>query len=277
MVLKIRFAEDVEEEQMSSVYIDAFEFKRDLNDIKRNFKIYQRLNEINRGGCLVAEHEGTIIATGCYVDYESYTWIGSVAVASKFQRKGVGTVLMLKLLDMLKGRAKSFGLDATSAGERLYKKLGFIGEYRTTVFRLPEERSNIFNIKYKVKEVENLPEWILKLDEEASGGKRSHVLKTFIENGSRLLIVHGKGYALLRGNRIGPLIAKNAKIAKAIIVKAIELGAKRLIVPEANEEAIKLMKEIGAQKRYSCLRMRLGKRRKERISFVYSIISYAKG
>jgi len=146
---KIRFAEDDEEEQMASVYADAFGFEQDLDGIKRRFKIYQRLKEMNKGGCLVAEREGNIIATGCYVDYESYAWIGSVAVASKFQRKGIGTALMLKLLDMLKDKIKSFGLDATSAGERLYRKLGFIEEYRTTVFRLPDELSNSFNVKYK--------------------------------------------------------------------------------------------------------------------------------
>ncbi len=276
-MVKIRFAKDGEEKQMASVYADAFGFKRDLNDIKRNFKIYQRLKKMNRGGCLVAEHEGAIIATGCYADYESYAWIGSVAVASRFQRRGIGTTLMLKLLSMLKGKVKSFGLDATSAGERLYRKLGFVEEYRTTVFRLPENLSSVSNIKYNVEEAKELPGWVLKIDEEISGGNRSYVIKIFIEEGSRLLTVHEKGYALLRGSRIGPLVAENAEVAKAIIVRAVKLGAKSLIVPEANREALKLMKEIGAQRRYSCLRMRLGERRIEKIPFIYSIISYAKG
>jgi len=131
-------------------------------------------------------------------------------------------------------------------------------------------------LSIRVEETEDLPQWVLKLDKEASGGNRGHVLKILMEGNSRLLTVHEKGYALLRESRIGPLVAKDVDVAKVIIIKAIELGAKSLIVPEANKEAVKLMKEMNAQQRFSCLRMRLGEKRKERTSLIYSIISYAK-
>jgi GNAT superfamily N-acetyltransferase len=79
-------------------------------------------------GALVAEENGTVIGTVATLPYGPFTWISMVLVAPQVRGKGVGTLLLHRGLALVP-EAVTARLDATPAGEVLYRQLGFVGEY----------------------------------------------------------------------------------------------------------------------------------------------------
>jgi predicted N-acetyltransferase YhbS len=100
--------------------------------------IYEASLDVQPDGCFVAQLDDEIVGTGCYFIYnETLAWIGNVAVLPAYQRKGIGTSIMKKLLKNLEARKiKSVRLDASEAGYPIYRKLGFLDEYRTVTYTL---------------------------------------------------------------------------------------------------------------------------------------------
>jgi predicted N-acetyltransferase YhbS len=80
-------------------------------------------------GALVAEEDGRVIGTVATVPYGAFTWISMVLVDPAARGRGVGTALLQRGLE-LAGTDATARLDATPAGEAIYRPLGFAGEYR---------------------------------------------------------------------------------------------------------------------------------------------------
>jgi predicted N-acetyltransferase YhbS len=79
-------------------------------------------------GALVAEDNGNVIGTVATLPYGPFTWISMVLVDPTARGKGVGTTLLHRGLELIPDGVTP-RLDATPAGEVLYRKLGFAGEY----------------------------------------------------------------------------------------------------------------------------------------------------
>jgi predicted N-acetyltransferase YhbS len=79
-------------------------------------------------GALVAEEGGNVVGTVATLPYGAFTWISMVLVDPAARGKGVGTTLLHRGLELIPDGV-SPRLDATPAGEVLYRKLGFAGEY----------------------------------------------------------------------------------------------------------------------------------------------------
>lgn len=79
-------------------------------------------------GALVAEERGAVIGTVATLPYGPFTWISMVLVAPAARGGGVGTTLLQRGLELVPTGVVP-RLDATPAGEVLYRKLGFAGEY----------------------------------------------------------------------------------------------------------------------------------------------------
>lgn len=79
-------------------------------------------------GALVAEERGTVIGTVATLPFGPFTWISMVLVDPAARGRGVGTLLLARGLELIpEGTAPR--LDATPAGEIIYRKLGFVPEY----------------------------------------------------------------------------------------------------------------------------------------------------
>jgi GNAT superfamily N-acetyltransferase len=80
-------------------------------------------------GALVAEENGHVIGSVATLPYGPFTWISMVLVDPTARGQGVGTLLLDRGLALVP-KDSAARLDATPAGEVLYRKLGFVGEYR---------------------------------------------------------------------------------------------------------------------------------------------------
>ena len=279
--VELRPASPRDAESMARVYARAFGYEGKLNgklyQIVEAFQIYMDLAERGRGGCIVAEHEGSVVATGCYALYGGYAWIGAVAVEPRLQRRRIGTAVTRRLLQLLHGRVPSIGLDSTPAGEQLYRRRGFTPEYRTTAYLLPERPAPLSGEQLAVEELDSLPQWLRELDAEATGGDRSALIEAWLRRGARLLAVEGEGYALVHRCRIGPLVARSRAVALSLLEAAVARGGQRLIVPAVNRRALDMLAMLGARETHVCTRMRLGRPRPEKPELIYAIHSYMKG
>jgi GNAT superfamily N-acetyltransferase len=79
-------------------------------------------------GALVAEENGAVIGTVATLPYGSFSWISMVLVDPKARGRGVGMLLLHRGVALVPEGAAA-RLDATPAGEVLYRQLGFVGEY----------------------------------------------------------------------------------------------------------------------------------------------------
>ena len=80
-------------------------------------------------GALVAEADGRVIGTVATLPYGPFTWISMVLVDPVARGKHVGTTLLQRGLELV-GADATARLDATPAGEVIYRTIGFASEYR---------------------------------------------------------------------------------------------------------------------------------------------------
>jgi len=96
---------------------------------------WRRFMNMEPDGCFVAEFDGRPIGTTTTCIFEATAWIAMVLVDESSRRKGVGTALLKHALDYLEARqVKTVRLDATSTGQPVYGKLGFVPEYELVRF-----------------------------------------------------------------------------------------------------------------------------------------------
>ncbi len=82
-------------------------------------------------GALVADERGVVIGTVATVPYGPFTWISMVLVDPAFRGRGVGRLLLERGLALVPESVVA-RLDATPAGEPLYRTLGFAPEHAIT-------------------------------------------------------------------------------------------------------------------------------------------------
>ena len=176
-------------------------------------------------GALVAVENGSVIGTVATMPYGSFTWIAMVLVNPAARGRGVGTLLLQRGLSLVDHRATT-RLDATPAGEPIYRGLGFIAEYRLARLFLP--RGSVFTDRVSSRASGARPltraDWpaLLDKDSHAFGASRASLLERLAadapeyawssERDGRL-----NGYLLGRHGAVrehlGPLIADNDETA----------------------------------------------------------------
>ena len=129
--------------------------------------------------CLVAEHNNTVIGTATALNHSNkVAWIGMVLVEKSFRGRGVGKMLLTKIIGAL-NNVDSIKLDATPVGLPLYRKLGFIDEYK--IYRMINPSSQSFEKQpFNYEPVNINPESfsdVLKLDKKIFGTARTYLLR----------------------------------------------------------------------------------------------------
>ena len=176
-----------------------------------------------RTGCgfVVKEGERLVGTALCWPWSERGATLGLVIVAPDQQGRGIGRMLMERLLDTLGPRMTV--LHATPAGQPLYEKLGFrkiglLHQHQGTDFRAtpiappPGER-------LRALEPRDTPR-VIELASRASGLERGALLPALLEVSQGVALVHREredevlGFALLRpfgrGHAIGPVAVTSA-------------------------------------------------------------------
>jgi GNAT superfamily N-acetyltransferase len=220
--------------------------------------------------CLVAESGNKVIGTTAAINYgNEVAWIGMVLVDKNYRGMGVANSLLTNILEKLHS-FKSIKLDATLAGQQVYKKLGFEDEYGITrmtnfsIQNLPEyDTTEIFPQQIQFKKINEAA----LFDQHVFGANRTQLIKYLITeypNKSRLLKRNNAitGFSLGRdGNKyhhIGPVMASTISDAKILIsgaLKGIKHQSAVVDVLNDKDELIDWLTSIGFVKQRTFVRM----------------------
>ncbi len=174
---------------------------------------------------LVAVEKGSVIGTVATLPYGSFAWISMVLVDPAARGRGIGTLLLHRGLALVPPGVTA-RLDATPAGEAIYRKLGFAAEYRL---------ARLF-IGARPRGAERAPgarplvcgDWrqLLDMDADAFGASRASLLERLAADAPEYAWVverRGRlhGYLLGRHGHVrehlGPLVADSAETADLLL------------------------------------------------------------
>ena len=258
--------------------------RRDFDDILAEEKAWIYLINKKIAKFLIAEKEKKIIGVGGVFLFQQVASVGYIGVLADYRRKGLGTLIFRNLIEIANRLGyKTVMLYASKLGEPIYEKYGFRGKYNASKHYFLKQKTEMQDVTKNVKTVKSTPDWVLNLDRETVGFDRSDYLKARITLGAEFLIVENEGYALLSNVlskiRLGPLIAKNLDTALQIIIKGINLGADNLIIPyhPSLQNKISSITHLIERKEAPNLKMVYGEEIQEKLDYLYSIGTYAKG
>jgi ribosomal protein S18 acetylase RimI-like enzyme len=199
------------------------------------------------------------------------SWISMVLVAKDARRRGIGTRLLRRAIEMVRDAGRVAGLDATELGRPVYLPLGFRDLYAISRLRLDG-----------AVPVENPPAgcWIRPLvradlpalaafDERRSAMQRRAVLAYLLQQAPSAAFVAGAegriaGYVLGRPGRIafqiGPVVADREEVALALVSLALSHvnGPAMIDVPDAHIGLRAWFDRQGAGRQRGFMRMALG-------------------
>lgn len=177
----------------------------------------------------VPDRNGRPVASGAILPFsERFAWISMVLVTAACRRQRIGTGILEICCAELKRRGLVAVLDATPAGERVYRPLGFAPMFALTRWQgqggagLPSDVRSI--------RADDMAA-VIEIDAQAFGAPRAFLLRSFFARAPRLAFVmeDGTGFALARPGRIatqiGPIVATDEDAAMALLSAA--LGAAR--------------------------------------------------
>jgi GNAT superfamily N-acetyltransferase len=214
--------------------------------------------EQTRAGCLVEELDGNVVGTAATLDYgDEFAWLAMVLVDPGMRGQGVGTRLLNESIRLLEGR-KSIRLDATPAGERVYRPLGFKEEFALARYERPA--GSVEAPPCPAVSESDWP-WILEMDRAAFGTGREPILRWLAEGAPDLALTTAGGFCFgRRGHRfdhIGPIIAATPESAWTLLSAALANCSRETVVdaPAQHEETLA---RFGFKKQRPFLRMSLG-------------------
>ncbi len=227
--------------------------------------------EFEGGGGHVAEREGVVVGSVAYLRYGSpFTWLSMMLVDPRQRGAGVGTQLLECALDELAGEA-CVRLDATPAGEPLYRRHGFVDEYtlcrmKGTVAAGPADR---LPAAVRPMTPDDLAE-VCAFDRAVFGAGRGALLESVFRrapqhawaarDGSTLL-----GYTFGRpgylADHLGPVVAESEEVARGLVSSLLAARTGQLLsidVPQLHSGWIGWLESLGLTVERPFLRMMRG-------------------
>jgi GNAT superfamily N-acetyltransferase len=220
-------------------------------------------------GALVAVENGSVVGTVATLPYGPFTWISMVLVDPAVRGRGIGTLLLERGLALVPGGSTA-RLDATPAGEILYRKLDFVAEYRLArLFLDVSARTTVHT--HDVRPLTR-GDWraLLAIDAQAFGAGRGALLERLAEGAPEYAWAaerDGKlrGYLLGRHGHVreqlGPLIADSVEIAGALLEACLAANPGRKVfidVPDDQQSFRGALDRLGFAIERPFLRMHRG-------------------
>ncbi|MGS4984453.1 Acetyltransferase (GNAT) domain-containing protein [Pseudosulfitobacter pseudonitzschiae] len=183
---------------------------------------------------VVAMADGQVVGTALCSSFGAVATMNMIIVDADMRGCGLGRGLMERVIAL--GGARELRLVATADGLPLYEKLGFQatgrilqhqGIARPTTPDLPVATGMTDDIAR-----------LAQMDTAASGMSRDALLATIAAGGE--ILTHQNGFAMLRsfgrGKVVGPIVAKDAATARALLTEAANRCAGQFLRVDLVEE-----------------------------------------
>lgn len=223
--------------------------------------------------CIVAEKDGRIIGTATALNHSGkVAWIGMVLVDKPMRGMGAGKLLMTEIIKLL-SHVESVKLDATPAGQPLYKSLGFIDEF--VIHRLTTTSLKSIEYRYSGEKPKSIKKegilQVIERDTSVFGTERSYLLQklfysypqkafTYAEGADRWGYIFGRNGT--KYNYIGPVCAGRTEEAMGLIAAAMDPFHGKSVCLDVladKTDIISWLESLGFSKQREFVRMYLGK------------------
>jgi GNAT superfamily N-acetyltransferase len=203
----------------------ALSAEADWNQTSADWSLFLRKGTVFG---LLSDH-ADVVATGAVLPYGGdFAWISMVLVTRSRRRQRVGTGMLEACCAELARRRLVAVLDATPAGERVYRPLGFEGMFDLSRWQgIGGGAANpTSGIASRVMAAGDLAA-VTATDAAAFGADRSFLLQSLFERLPQLAFVakDNAGFVLARPGRvatqIGPLVAANEEVAADLLDVAL--------------------------------------------------------
>jgi len=177
-------------------------------------------------GAWLAERDGGVIGTAALMRYDTLAWIAMMLVDPAERRSGLGSRLLAEALAAADG-APSVGLDATPAGEPLYRRFDFVGDCSLVRAKATIDASRFGNTSGTARPMTptDLPA-VISMDREAFGADRGRLLAWLLSRAPECAwVAPGRGYCFGRPGhlywQLGPVIAADGATARDLTTRCL--------------------------------------------------------
>jgi len=235
------------------------------NQLEEDWRLF--VDSPGSGGLLI-ERTGNVLGTAAYLRYDTLAWIAMMLVDPAERGVGLGAQLLSNALAAL-ADAPCVGLDATPAGEPLYRRFGFVGDYG-----LARTKATIDSSRFPAPAGPARPMLksdlaaICRRDREVFGADRSRLLAALFDRAPECawVIVNdtdgATGYTFGRPghlyHQLGPVVASDASTARDMVARCLsQLGGKAFAidVPLLDAEWLDFLRSSGFAEERRFLRM----------------------
>lgn len=231
---------------------------------------WQHFLTVNADGARVLEKRGQVVGTVASLRYGPFGWLAMVLVDPSERGRGLGTRLLSAGLELL-ADLPSTRLDATPAGEGLYRARGFTHEGRLLrMARIPaRDQACAHCASARPMDLLDLPA-VAEWDRAAFGGDRRVLLQWLYEGAPEyawVIEAAGRvtGYLFGRAgfahHHLGPVVAEDARTALQVLSTCLAAHAGRSFFVDANDQApewIAGLQAMGFVEQRPFMRMALG-------------------
>lgn len=229
------------------------------NQVAEDWRVF-----LDRGAVHGVTGPEGLLGTGAILPYAGFGWVSMVLVTAAARGQGIGTGLLGRAIAALTGMDRVPVLDATPAGERIYRPLGFRPVFPLMRWRGMGDAAAPSMDGLRPVGAEDLPA-IAALDAAAFGADRSDILTGLWQRAPApaLMLTAGDGFALARPGRqamqIGPLVAPDEVAARRLLtaILARVQGPVLLDLPTRWDGLSRLLQERGFRQERPFLRMAL--------------------
>jgi GNAT superfamily N-acetyltransferase len=212
------------------------------------------------GSGWIAEDDSMAVGTVALLRYApSFAWLSMMLVDPARRRSGIGWQLMETALAALADEA-CVRLDATPAGEPLYRRFGFVPEY--SLVRATAPGLSIAAPSNVRRMTSGDLDCVFAHDREVFGADRSAILASLYGRASALAAITPGGYCFGRpGHRyhqMGPVVATSADVAAALVSHCRVDGPVAIDVPRDRAKWVRWLESVGFTVERPFLRMRRG-------------------
>jgi len=220
------------------------------NQLENDWKLFL---EHNPELCLAATVDGDVIGTVTAINHaDRLAWIGMMLVDKNFRGRGISKQLLNTLIARLSS-CRTIKLDATPAGNPVYKKLGFKDEFRLLRMTTKDLAFSQGNIDHtEIITQENIQE-VAAFDQQVTGVSRLQFLKALMTNfPGKSLLLRQKGQItgtvfVREGHNythIGPLFAKDTPTALQLLETTLRHINEKKVLVDVLEDKKELVERL---------------------------------
>ena len=255
---------------------------------------WRRQLDLEPTGCFVAEVAEKPVGTACACVFDDVAWINMVLVDKAQRGQGIGTALMVQVVEHLEHRGvATMRLDATALGQPVYEKLGFVGDFVLERYEgiLPSPSGRGAGGEGAGHVSLLVPadlRGVFEMDAAITKTNRAKLLDHLYAAAPDMMRKYAAddrlaGYCLCRPGanawQIGPLQGSSDAGTHLLLDAARRLTGQRVYfdVPTANAAAIQLAQSLGLIVQRPFLRMSRGRRLDENLRMYWAAFGPEKG